>query len=366
MAGRLLILGAGSAASNNLIRSLRAGDPTMVIVGCHDDRFVLMKSRADLNYLVPSSAHRGFARVLRRVIKTERIDLVIPNSDADVRLISSLRDNLPCKSFLPRRSVIERCQDKYALTRFLGRHGLPVALTYPVASLKDIEKLFSRFAPHARLWCRIRKGTGSWGTIPVASPEQARSWINYWQEMRAVPAGLFTLSEFLPGRDFCLQSLWKKGTLVMAKAHERLTYHVTGGNPSGTSSTAALAKMIFEPRIAEVCSKSIRLLDPKASGVFFVDLKENESGEPCITEINAGRFANVPTIHDVAGKYNMAISYVRLALGKPVRNRGMCRFTDACYVTRDIDATPRVFRASELSQGIEDARRWGSRRGIRK
>ena len=43
---RLLVLGAGSGASNNLIGSLRA-DPSFHIVGCHADRFVLKKSLAD-------------------------------------------------------------------------------------------------------------------------------------------------------------------------------------------------------------------------------------------------------------------------------------------------------------------------------
>ena len=361
LTSRLLLLRAGSAANNNLIHSLKAGDPSLIVVGCNDDPFALIKSRADVNYLVPPFANPEFARALRRLIKPERIDLVIPNSDADVGMISALRGSLACRIFLPRKSVIERCQDKYALTRFLGGLGLPVALTYPVTNLSDIEKLFGRFAPRTRLWCRIRRGTGSWGTIPVTSPEQVRSWIKYWQEMRGVPAGQFTLSEFLPGRDFCLQSLWSKGTLVMAKAHERLTYHVTGGSPSGTSSTAGLAKMVFDPRVATVCAKCIRTLDPKASGVFFIDLKENGNGVPCITEINAGRFANVPTIHDSAGNYNMAAAYVRLALGERVASRAVCRFTDECYITRDIDMPPKVFSAVELLQGWEDASGWGGR-----
>ncbi|MEO7726785.1 MAG: hypothetical protein ABIS45_05985 [Burkholderiales bacterium] len=360
MAGRLLILKAGFASNNNLIRSLMAGDSSLHIVGCHEDQFILKKSCAARNYLIPASAESELPHVLNRIIKNECIDLVIPNSDADVGTISSLRDALSCRVFLPRKEIIKLCQDKYALTTFLRRRGIPVPLTYRVNNLKQIDKLFFRFTLPDRLWCRIRKGTGSWGAIPVTSPEQARSWIKYWQEMRAIPPGSFTLSEYLPGRDFCFQGLWRKGKLILAKTHERLSYHVTGGNPSGTSSTAAVARMVFAPRVAEVCVKAIRALDRAASGVFFVDLKENVYGEPCVTEINAGRFANVPTIHDAAGKYNMAITYVRLALGKRVKSHGVCRFRDTCYVLRDIDMLPRVIRARELSQGFEDARGLGN------
>ena len=55
-------------------------------------------------------------------------------------------------------------------------------------------------------------------------PEQAQAWILYWEEMRDVPASSFTLSEYLPGRDFLCQSLWKDGALVLANTFERLSY----------------------------------------------------------------------------------------------------------------------------------------------
>ena len=174
-------------------------------------------------------------------------------------------------------------------------------MTYPITDSAKIEALFGRFRPRTQLWCRNRSGSGSYGAIPVKSPEQARSWIAYWEQMRAVPPGSFTLSEYLPGRDFCVQCLWDKGTLVLAKMAERITYLYTG-SPSGVSSTPALAKTAYEPRIVRVCEKAIRALDAKASGVFFVDIKESDDERPCITEINAGRFATITNIHDLVGK----------------------------------------------------------------
>ena len=122
MSARVLVLDAGSAAGNNLIRSLRVGDPSLVIVGCNDSRFVLKKSAADRNCLLPVSSEASPA-ALRRIVKSERIDLLFPTNDADVRAIAELRNTLPCRTFLPRTSVIERCQDKYVLTAFLRRRG---------------------------------------------------------------------------------------------------------------------------------------------------------------------------------------------------------------------------------------------------
>jgi len=351
VSARVLVLEAGSAASNNLIRSLKSGDPSLVIVGCNDSRFVLKKSAADRNYLLPVGS-QTYGAALRRIVKAEHIDLLVPTSDADVLEISKLRSRLACRTFLPRRAVIERCQDKYDLTVFLRRRGIPAPLTYPIADIERIESVFRRFSPRRKLWCRIREGTGSYGAIPVTGPEQARSWIAYWEQMRAVPPGSFTLSEYLPGRDFCVQSLWDGGTLVLAKMAERITY-LDGGSPSGVSSTPALAKTAFDRRILEVCTKAIRALDAKASGVFFLDIKESEDGRPCITEINAGRFATITNIHDLTGKHNMAVTFVRLALGARIRIPKASDFAEGYYLVRSVDTLPAVIRKSELFEGIE-------------
>ena len=45
---RVLVTGAGSGLGNNVIRSLRAAAPGLVVVGVHSDRFLLKKSDADV------------------------------------------------------------------------------------------------------------------------------------------------------------------------------------------------------------------------------------------------------------------------------------------------------------------------------
>src|SRR5712692_1595353 len=108
MRSRVLVTAAGTGAANNLIRSLKAGDPSLAVVGCHDDRFVLRQSVADRNYLVPAETPATFLNGLRRVVKVERIDLLIPSADTEVRTVSSIRKRIPCRVFLPRDAVIAR------------------------------------------------------------------------------------------------------------------------------------------------------------------------------------------------------------------------------------------------------------------
>lgn len=333
-----------------MLRSLHAGDRSLTIIGCNQSPFLLKKSPAERNYLLPLST-RAFGEALRRIVETERIDLVIPTTDTDVRRLNRLRGRLAGCTFLPSSRLIERCQDKYALTEFLRTRGIPAPETYPVEDLNRVGEIFRRFKPRARLWCRIRAGSGSYGAIPVKSPEQVRGWIAFWEGMRAVPSGSFTLSEYLPGRDYSVQCIWRKGTLVLAKMAERITYLNTG-SPSGRSSMPALAKTVYDPYIIDVCARAVRALDARASGVLFVDLKENARGDPCVTEINPGRFATMTNIHDLTGKHNMAVTYVRVALGRKVHIPHAYDYAPGFYLVRSVDTLPAVVRKEDLFGGL--------------
>ena len=356
MKARLLITGAGTAATSNLIRSLRASADSLFIVGAHSDRFFLRKSSADANYLLPDLTHPRFFPALRRVLTSEKVDLLIPTTDAEVRALVRPRRRLPCRLFLPRKSVVDLCQDKYRLNVRLRSCGVPVPVTHPVGRLGAIDKIFRRLAGHQRVWCRIRVGSGSMGAIPVKRAAQAKSWIAYWGEMRGVPATAFTLSEFLPGRDFSCQALWKEGELILTKTCERLSYFGGGAQPSGISSVSQLAKTVCEPRVVEVCTAAIRALDRRASGTFNFDLRENARGVPCITEINVGRFASGTNVYDLTGKHNLAALFVRVALGHRVDLHEEYDAAEGYYTVRDLDTLTGVFRTDDLFDRIVDAR----------
>jgi carbamoyl-phosphate synthase large subunit len=352
----VLVTGAGTGLGNNLIRSLRAADRSLVIVGCHDGRFELKKSAADRHYLLPPPQDRAFARRLLGLLEAEAVDLVVPTSDRDVRAIARLRRRLGRRVFLPRDGVIALGQDKYALSRRLHARGVPAPRTFAVTSLASVATIMRRLPPRQRAWCRIRRGSGAFGAAPVRTAAQARAWIAYWSTMRGVPVRDFTLSEYLPGRDFACQTLWDRGRLVLAKTFERLSYYGGGAQASGVSSVAALATSAVAPRVVEVGAAAVRALDRTMSGLCCLDLKENAAGVPCVTEINVGRFSLSTGIYDLVGKHNMAGVYVRLALGEPVDLGDPYDAAPDHYLIRDVDTLPAVVHADELFESITDLR----------
>jgi len=348
-------MAAGTGACNNLVRSLRAGAAGVYIVGCNDDRFTLKQSSADSLYLTPPVTAAEFESALLRLLDQEKVDLVIPSGDGDVLALSTLRDKLGSRCFLPDARVIDLCQDKLDLTRFLAARGVPVPATYAVAHLDKVGAIFKQLGRPRPLWCRVRAGSRSLGAAPVNTVRQARAWIRYWEEMRGIPADRFTLSEYLPGRDFMCMSLWRDGQLVLVTTFEKLSYFGGESHPSGTSSLSSLAKTIRDDRLVDISNQAILAISPKASGAFSVDLKENAEGVPCITEINAGRFFIGMTAFDQVSKHNISTTYVRLALQESLDLEDVYVTVPDHYIVRDLDTLPGVFSAEALFAGVNPA-----------
>ncbi len=353
MTTRVLIVGAGSAAGENLIRSLRTADPSLTLLGGHDDRFVLKRSAADARYLLPSPRARTFVRAVSRLVDARHVDLVVPTSDAHVHALSDGRRRLGRALFLPDRAVVALCRDKYRLTRALRRRGIPAPATHRVTTLAAIDAVFARLGRRP-LWCRPRTGTCARGGSAVASPDQARAWIRLWQTMQGLPVRSFTLSEYLPGREILCQSVWDRGRLVLANTFERLSYFGVENIPSGVTSLSSLAKTVVTPAVVDVCRRAVRAIAPAASGAFSIDVKEDAAGLPHVTEINAGRFFMAMTAFDRVLKYSMALTYVQLARGARVELGETYDAVDDYYMARDLDVEPAIFHADDVFDGIEE------------
>jgi carbamoyl-phosphate synthase large subunit len=359
MARRILVTSAGGGASNNLMQGLREGALPVFLVGTSIDPYYLARSRAERNYLIPRiDSGEPYLEALEDIIARERIDVLIPNNDLEVPAVSAARDRFGARTYLPAHETIELCQDKLALAWHLAAHGIRVPETYPVDPPEQAAGVFNRFGDPDLLWCRMRRGSGSRGSLPVKDPDQVRFWVEYWAQMRGVPEGMFVLCEYLPGRDYAVQSLWQDGELVQAKACERLEYLFGGLMPSGTSSTPRVARMINRTNINEICAATVRAVDPRATGLFCIDLKEDRNGVPCVTEINIGRFFMITPLFNRVGRHNMAELYVRLALGERPDIAPEERFGDIgaeeTYLVREIDNEPEVLTAGQIRSRYEE------------
>ena len=70
---RILITGAGGVPSTNFIRSLRDSEEKFYIVGTDANKYLLMRSEADTNYLIPKASDPSFLKILNKIIEETKI-----------------------------------------------------------------------------------------------------------------------------------------------------------------------------------------------------------------------------------------------------------------------------------------------------
>jgi predicted ATP-grasp superfamily ATP-dependent carboligase len=312
----ILVTGAGGSAAYNFIDSLRLSDVDYTVIGVDIDKYHLGLSNADHRYLVPPQTDRdAYITALNRLVAKYRVQLIHPQPDPEVRFIGEYRSRLRATTFLPKQETIRICQDKLRTYRLLKQARVPVPETYPVEDEEHLTRVYKELMKtHETLWIRAIKGAGSKAALPIVELDHAKFWIDYWRTKRGIGYGDFMLAEFLPGREFAFQSVWKGGRLLVSQARERKEYIFGNLTASGQSSSPALAMTVERDDVNSAAMAAVKAVDESADGVYCVDLKENAAGTPCVIEINAGRFFTTSNFFSHAG-CNMPDFYTKLSLG---------------------------------------------------
>jgi carbamoyl-phosphate synthase large subunit len=318
---RILVTGAGGPAGINFIKSLRISQEDFYIVGGDINRWHLELSDVDSRYILPRADEQSYIEALNAVIDEERAEFVHPQPDVEVAVISENREKIKAKTFLPQKKTIRICQNKLKLATILDKRGVPVPNTFNLTQEADVSealKILLDIYPE-KAWLRAKKGAGAKASLPVKEASHIAMWIEYWKKMHGMDYDDFMLAEYLPGREFAFQSVWKGGELIVSQARERLEYIFSHLTPSGQTSSPAVARTVNRDDVNQIATDAVLAIDKKATGVFCVDLKENSKGIPCVTEINAGRFFTTSNFFSEAG-VNMPYIYLKLAYGEEIPN----------------------------------------------
>lgn len=346
----ILVTGVGGGGSNNLVESIRQSHLDLDqyrIIGSNISNEIASKSTLESNFVLPVSTDESYHSKLLELIERERIDLIIPNNDREIGVISKLREKLPCKTFLPDPQTIIDCQDKHLMYLKLKDVGISMAKSFEITSLDEIGDLISQL-PGSKFWIRPKVGSGSKGATWVYTAQQAKDWIRLWVDLRGFNVKDFTVSEFLPGRDYAFQSVWKDGELIVAKMCERLEYFFGANRLSGMSSTPAVARTIRDDEALETIFKAVRALTDKPHGNFNFDLKGSISGEMCLTECNVGRFCMITPIFDRTGKYNTVEMYIRAAFNEELSIEDPIDIEEDQYLLRELDTEPLIIDGDKM------------------
>jgi len=343
---RICVSGCGGSAGMNFIKSLRHAPEDFYIVGVDASKYYAKLSQADKTYVLPYCSDPGYIEELNRILVTESVDFLHIQPDPEVAFISEHREQIFTDVLLPDARTIRMAQDKYRLNTLLRDYRVPAPPTEKVIDPDNLRRLI-KTKKKEKLWLRAMKGAGSLGALPVDNYNEAYYWIEFW-----VKKGLtwkeFIISEFLPGKEYAFQSLWDDGNLICSAARERMEYLFQARMPSGQSSTPTIAKSVHNKLVNGVARNAVKALDNEATGIFCVDLKENEDGIPCVTEINAGRFFTTSLFFTTAG-CNMPYYHTLMAYKEKLPNLKQFDAVPAdLYWIRQIDCPQVMWGEDEL------------------
>lgn len=92
---------------------------------------------SDKGFLVKPIAHAGYITQLLSIVKNNRVKLLMPTVDLDLKLLAQNRSKfaaLDCRVLVSSPEVLDICQDKRLTYRFLVRNGFDTPVTMSIRS----------------------------------------------------------------------------------------------------------------------------------------------------------------------------------------------------------------------------------------
>jgi carbamoyl-phosphate synthase large subunit len=338
---RILITGAGGAASLNLTRSLRLADEPFHLVGVDSNRYNLARAETDERYLGPKAHEDDYVPVLRDIIASTGAELVVAQPDVEIAVLSERRGELGARTYWPDPRTVRDCQDKYVTYRLWQRAGLRVPETRMIRTPADLSKALHTYGD---IWLRAIQGAAGRGSFHTSDLDQATAWMDFNRGW-----GSFSAAEYLGPESVTWQSIWHEGELVVAQGRRRLYWELANRAPSGITGITGAGVTIRDEQVDDIAERAVHAVDERPHGIFSVDLTYDRTGVPNPTEINIGRFFTTHLFFTVAG-LNMPLIMVRLAYGEepPPIERRRNPLPEGLAWIRGMDKEPVLTTLAEL------------------
>ena len=309
---KIIVTGAGGAASIGFCRSLNDSDTDYEIIGLDRDRYHLSLARANHRYLVPGIDSPDYINVLNYISNKHHADFLHCQPDLEIEFLSAHRKDINVKTNLPSQETIDICINKWKSYKKWKSADVKVPLTVLIENKENLLNAFVEEDLGPTIWLRNIKGAGGKGSLPTSDKDEACAWLDFCNGY-----GSFTAAKRLSDRTVTWSSIWDNGKLVIAQARERLYWEYSNNSPSKVTGLTGTGFTIDDKMVTDVALSSIWAIDSKPHGIFSVDMVYDFNGIPNPTEINIGRFFTTHYFFTCAG-INFPDIFVRTSLGMPV------------------------------------------------
>jgi carbamoyl-phosphate synthase large subunit len=251
---------------------------------------------SDKHYITHPSTAEGFISEIIGICKKENIKLLVPTRNGELPVFAANKEKFEKKGtrvMVSMLDVIETCNDKYKLYRFLKKNDIPTPVTFLPHELD--------FAPSRYpLLVKSRGGSGSKDVFKVKNEKELKFFIDY------VPDPI--VQEFIEGKEYTVDVFSDfKGKVLSVVPRERIEM---------VAGESYKAKTVKDIRIIEFAKNFAE----KAGTVGHITMQLIKTGGSIkLIEVNP-RFGGAAILGIKSGN-NTPLLLVRLIAAKKVESQ---------------------------------------------
>jgi carbamoyl-phosphate synthase large subunit len=302
----------------------------------------------DKSYVTKRSSEEGYWAEIEELIVKESIDIAIILPEQEVLAWSKRQaiSSLPCKALIPPKNAVDKMLDKGILTEALMASGLVPSSIIIDPNNSNLQKE-TEVALKYPYWIRSATGSSGLGSYKIEEFNDLQRWIAINKNINN-----FIASSYLPGRNLACKMLYYNGKLVRSACAERVNYIMAKVAPSGITGNTSFGRLINDNKVFETSKKAMDIMfdltGANKHGFYTVDLKEDEYGNPMVTEINVRHVAFTQCF--AIGGANLCEDTIRLLDGDSTFNEEfhLYEFKEGLIFLRDVDERPIVMIEKDL------------------
>lgn len=285
---KILVTGACGVTSRSVVRSIMISEKfkdKCLFIGTDicTNLYGVFEKLYDKVYCVPMHDDPNYRDIINHIIKIEDIDIAIIIPEPEVLYWSEHPFDVKFMKIPPgfARTVLSK---KNLYQELKETNYIP---NYQIIDknllLNDPSSVLLKFP------CWIREY--SEGTTSGKGSFKPNNYVELVAWLTINPLiNNFMLSDYLPGRNLACFLLYNNGSLLKYGVAERIEYMMAKVSVSGITGNTAKGKLLNDNEVCSVSQKCIDTIISKTNetmnGLVVVDLKENSSGQPLVTEIN--------------------------------------------------------------------------------
>lgn len=161
----VLVTGIGGNVGQGVLRNIRDLNCNIKLIGTNVETFSAGNYLCDFTYKVPFAYDEKYIEVIQKIVKEEKVDLIIPTTDFEIYYLSLYKAQIQAVVVASDNELAEKYLDKYLTYLHHSSKGIPFVTSWLPSEFSKQE---------GEIIIKPRKGRGSRGI--VVNPQDPKSF----------------------------------------------------------------------------------------------------------------------------------------------------------------------------------------------